>query len=55
MTALAWIGVVVLLVALGLGIERYERLDDEAAARARHASRRRLLDELDRIDQEADG
>ena len=27
MTALVWVGVVVLLVALGLGIERYERID----------------------------
>ena len=53
MTVLVWVGVVVLLVALGLGIERYERIDAERR-RDRHPSRR-LRDELDRIDQDADG
>ena len=55
MTALGWLAVVALLVALWLGIRRYERLDAERA-RTRAGRRRRLLDELDRIyDQDADG
>jgi hypothetical protein len=52
--ALAWLAVVALLVALCLGIKRYERLDDERA-HARREKRRRLLAELDRLDQEAEG
>ena len=53
MTVLVWVGVVVLLVVLGLGIERYERIDAER--RRDHHPSRRLRDELDRIDQDADG
>lgn len=54
MTALVWLGLVALFVALCAGIKHYDRLDDERA-RQRAAARRRVLDELDRIyDQQAD-
>ena len=53
MTVLVWIGVVVLLVALGLGIERYERIDAER--RRDHHPSRRLRDELERYDDQAEG
>ena len=48
--ALAWLGVMALLVALGVGIHRYERKAEWQAARERHVARRRLLAELERID-----
>jgi hypothetical protein len=53
--ALAWAGVIVLLAALVVGIHRYERKAEWQAARERHVARRRLLAELDRLDQDADG